>query len=256
MIKVNRDKNIGKVLLIVEGLSTEFYLLHRIFTRIFNYQFEKLDRMLKYGKFNEQEGIQSSVFVINTKESAISFIKDTDEFLESMFEKLIEEYQFPVDRAAIFYIFDRDVNSNTDTVLIRDLLRSLSSSRENNGFNRQGLLLLSYPSVESFVASNFIENTFNLSFGTGDELKRYLNDQKINQCKITEESIKSAVIEMDYALKQVGVTEYNLDHFSDTNLFIFNTQEEKYILYQNYRLLSLLCVILLDLGLIEVIDSE
>ncbi|CAH1201537.1 hypothetical protein PAECIP111893_01647 [Paenibacillus plantiphilus] len=256
MIKINKDKNIGKVLLIVEGLRTEFYLLHKIFTRIFNFQYEKLDRMLKYGKFNEQEGIQSSVFVINTKESAISFIKETDEFLDSMFEKLIEEYQFPVDRAAIFYVFDRDVKSNTDSVLIRDLIRSLSSSRENNGFFRQGLLLLSYPCVESFVASNFIENSFELSFETGDELKQYLNNQKINQSKITEDSIKMAVTEMENALKQLGVAEYSLDHFSDTNLFIFNLQEEHYIINQKYRLLSLLCLILLDLGLIEVIDFE
>lgn len=256
LIRINRDKNIGKVLLIVEGLHTEIYLLHKIFTRIFNFQFEKLDRMSKYGKYNEQEGIQSSVFVINTKESAISFIDETDEFLDSMFEKLIEDYQFPVDRAAIFYIFDRDVKSNTDPLFIRGLLRSLSSSREDNGFNRQGLLLLSYPSIESFVATNFIENSIELSFETGDELKYYLHDQKINQSKISEESIKRAVIEMEDALKKLGVTEYDLDHFSDTNLFIFNLQEEEYIVNGRFRLLSLLCILLLDLGLIDVINSE
>ncbi|GKU77347.1 hypothetical protein [Paenibacillus sp. L3-i20] len=173
-----------------------------------------------------------------------------------MFEKLIEEYHFPVDRAAIFYIFDRDVNSNTDPLFIRELIRSLSSSRENNGFSRQGLLLLSYPCVESFVASNFIENSFQLSFETGKELSKYLEDKKINQSKITEETVIRAVTEMELALKQLGVSQYDLDHFSDTNLFIFNHQEEQYILNQKYRLLSLICIILLDLGLIDIVNSK
>ncbi|WFR63304.1 hypothetical protein P9222_02560 [Paenibacillus amylolyticus] len=252
MIKINKDKNIGKVLLIVEGESTEFYLLHKIFTRIFSYQYEKMDRMMKYKKYNEQDGITSSIFVINARESAISTIVSQDEFLDEMFEKLIVEYKFPVDRAAIFYVFDRDVKSNTDPVLIRNLLRSLSSSRDSNDFDRQGLLLLSYPCIESFVASNFIEDTIQLSFETGKELKQHLDSLKINQSKITEESLLKAISEMMGAMEHVGVTEYSLDHFSDTNLFIFNQQEEHYLMNQGYKLMSLLCIILLDLGLVDI----
>ncbi|MGW9574172.1 hypothetical protein, partial [Paenibacillus terrae] len=61
-IKINKEKNIGKVLLIVEGLKTEFYLIHKLFTQIFDYQYESLNRMLKYKKSNSKEGIESSVF--------------------------------------------------------------------------------------------------------------------------------------------------------------------------------------------------
>jgi hypothetical protein len=254
-IIINKQKNIGKVLLIVEGLTTEFYLMHKIFTRVFDYQYEKLDRMLKYRKYNEKEGIQSSVFVINTEESAISFISDDNTFLNSMFEKLIEEYRFPVDRAAIFYVFDRDVKSNTDPKYIRELIRSLSSSRDDNGFSRQGLLILSYPCVESFVASNFIENSFQLLFGTGEDLKQFLHSQKINQSKITEETMIKAVLELEKAFQQIGVSEYDLDHFSDTSLFVFNLQEEQYRDSKKYHLLSLVCIILLDLGLIGIIEN-
>lgn len=256
MIRFNRDKNIGKVLLIVEGLDTEFYLLHRVFTRIFNFQFEKLNRMLKYQKFNPQENTQSSIFVINTKESALKFVNDADEFLDMMFETLIEKYKFPVDRAAIFYVFDRDVKSNTDPVHVRHLMRSLSNSRESNGFGMQGLFLMSYPAIESFVASNFIDNSFGLAFETGGELKAYLRDQKLNQCRINEDTLAKAVSEMHLALKKLGINEYNLDHFSDTNLFIFNQQEEYYLTNRKYKLISLVCIILLDLGLLEVDEGE
>lgn len=252
MIKINKDKNIGKVLLVVEGESTEFYLLHKIFTRVFSYQYEKMDRMMKYRKYNEQDGINSSIFVINTRESAISTIISQDEFLDEIFEKLIVEYKFPVDRAAIFYVFDRDVKSNTDPVLIRNLLRSLSSSRDSNDFDRQGLLLLSYPCVESFVASNFIEDAIQLSFETGKELKQYLHSVKINQSRITEGTLLKAISEMMGAMQHLGVTEYSLDQFSDTNLFIFNQQEEHYLMNQKYKLMSLLCIILLDLGLVDI----
>ena len=91
-IILNKEKNIGKVLLIVEGGHTEFYLLRKIFTQVFDFQYEKLDRMYKYKKFNKKEGIPSSVFVINTEESAITHIKDDNSFLNTMFEKLIGEY--------------------------------------------------------------------------------------------------------------------------------------------------------------------
>lgn len=252
LIRFNRDKNIGKVLLIVEGLDTEFYLMHRLFTRVFNFQFEKLNRMFKYQKSNPQENIQSSVFVINTKESALKFVNDADEFLDNMFETLIEKYNFPVDRAAIFYVFDRDVKSNTDPVHIRNLMRSLSSSRESNGFEMQGLFLMSYPAIESFVASNFIDNSFGLEFETGDELKTYLAANKVNQCRINDVTLSKAVSEMDSALKQLRIDDYNLDHFSDTNLFIFNQQEEYFLNHRKYRLISLVCMILLDLGLVEI----
>ncbi|WP_145333998.1 hypothetical protein [Paenibacillus xylanexedens] len=256
MIKINKDKNIGKVLLIVEGERTEFYLLRKIFTQIFDYQYEKMDRMRKYKKYNEKDGIHSSIFVINAKDPAISTIHTQEDFLDEIFEKLIVEYQFPVDRAAIFYVFDRDVRSNTDAVLIRNLLRNLSSSRDSNDFDRQGLLLLSYPSIESFVASNFMEDSFRLTFETGKELKQYLDSNRMNQSKITEQTLLKAVSEMLSGMQHLGVTEYSIDQFSDTNLFIFNQQEEFYITKQQYQLLSLLSMILLDLGLVEIIEGQ
>lgn len=62
----DKDKHIGKVLFIVEGIKTEINLLHKIFTRIFDYQYEKLDRLDKYKPYNKKENPLSSIFVINT----------------------------------------------------------------------------------------------------------------------------------------------------------------------------------------------
>ena len=51
-IKLNKDKNIGKVLFIVEGSKTEFYLLSKIFNKVFDYQYETIKRALPYEKYN------------------------------------------------------------------------------------------------------------------------------------------------------------------------------------------------------------
>ena len=45
-IKLNKNKRIGKVLFIVEGEKTEFLILRKIFTSIFDYQLEMEKRNL------------------------------------------------------------------------------------------------------------------------------------------------------------------------------------------------------------------
>ena len=219
---------------------------------MFDFQFEVYNRMEKYRKYNEKEDITSSIFVINTQESAISHIAN-DEYLDNIYNKLIEEYQFPVDRATIFYIFDRDVRSNTNREFIEKLILSLGNSRENKEFNRAGLFLLSYPCIESFVASNFIPNSFELEFEKGeDDLKNYLQTKKINQCKICEDSLKLAVKEMEKMFCEIGITEHDLDDFAPENLKVFNFQEQLYAEKSKYKLLSLLSIVLLDLGMVQI----
>lgn len=254
-ITLNKEKNIGKVLFVVEGLKTEFYLLHKIFTQIFDYEYEKLDRMDKYRKFNAKEGILSSIFVINTEESAIKYVDDDNEFLNRLFERLIDEYRFPVDRAAIYYLFDRDVKSNTDRSYIEQLIGDLSHSRDNNGFSRQGLLLLSYPAVESFIASNFIDDTVQLECEKGEEVKALLHQEGLNQSRIDERSLTKAVEEMEKAFAQIGVGRYDLDDFAPANLHVFHHQEQHYDQHGKYKLMSLLSIIFLDLGIIEIEEA-
>ena len=249
------NKRIGKVLFIVEGIKTEINILHKIFTNIFDYQYEKLDRLDRYRPYNRKENPLSSIFVINTEESNIKDIKDANGYLDDLFIRLINEYRFPVDKAAIYYIFDRDNKSNTDKVIIQELLYKLNNSRESNeDYDKQGLLLLSYPSVESFVATNYIKDSFEIGIDTGKELKQYLNARNINYQKINRDTFKLAAEEMDKSLKCMGITEYDLDDFRDTNLEIFDYQEHNYEKNKEYRIFSLVCLALIDLGLIIIED--
>lgn len=54
-VTLNKNKAIGKVLFIVEGGWTEPYILRRIFTTIFDYQFETILRDKGYKQYNSKD---------------------------------------------------------------------------------------------------------------------------------------------------------------------------------------------------------
>lgn len=257
MMKINfasSDKHIGRVLFIVEG-NDEIKILYRIFTKIFDYKYEKLDRYDKYKAYNTKDNPLSSIFVINTENSDIKNINDGNKYLDGLYIKLINEYGFPVNKAAIYYVFDRDKKSNTDNDLIKELILKLNNARESsNDFDMPGLLLLSWPSIESFTMSNYISDSFAINNGAdiGNNLKKLLNDKNISYQKINKDTLKLAVQEMYKALERLDLHEYDLDDFKDTNLKVFNYEEDCYKINKKYRLLSLLCIALIDLGLITI----
>lgn len=255
-IQLNKEKSIGKVLYIIEGAKTEPIVLHRIFCNIFDYQVETILRNKGYHKYNSKDNPFSQVFVINAEESNIKHIAKDNEFLNNLFKELIETYDFDVDNAAIYYLFDRDNQSNTDTTFINGLISELGNSRDNEGFNRQGLLLLSYPSIEAFTLSNFENDCFEKKFKLGKDLKQYLHACRYNQQHISEESILHAITEMFKAFDTMNITNLNIDSMEACNGEIFKHQENEYKKEELYNSLSLLSISLLDLGLIEIDETS
>ena len=251
-IVLNKDKSIGKVLYIVEGGKTEPYILHKLFTKVFDYQVEMIIRDKGYRKYNSKENATSQVFVINAEESNIKNIDKDNEFLDNLFRELIENYDFDIDNSAMFYLFDRDNQSNTDAAMIEKLIGTLTNSRENKNYLRQGLLLLSYPSIESFTLSNFRKDSFYEKFKTGTDLKTFLHSEKINHQNITEETLLSAAEEMYKAFSVMCIDNYDIDDFGDCNMDIFDYEENAFFKESLYHALSLACISLIDLGLIEV----
>lgn len=259
-IKLVKNKRIGRVLFIVEGLDDEFRILCKIFNNIFGYRFEKLDRNGQHWPKKPiiSDNNNSSVFAINSRESCITdIIRDgngNNDFLDNIYVKLINDYNFPVDNAAIYYIFDRDVESNPKES-VDELIYKLANSRDEiNSEYYKGLLLLSYPSIESFIASNYITNLYDLEYTLGKDIKKYLHNLRSGATiqNITEDTLKIAINEMLDSLEKIGVKEYDLDNFYKTNKAIFEAEEKNYQLTNRYKLISLICMSLLDLGLIEV----
>lgn len=253
-VQLNKGKSIGKVLYIVEGDSTEPYILQKIFTEIFDYQVERILRKAGYSVLNSKEIRTSQVFVINTEQSNIKYIDKDNEYLNNLFRELIEEYDFDVDNAAIYYLFDRDYRSNKNPEFIKMMLKVLQNARENESYDRQGLLLLSYPAIESFTLANFKEDSFDEKFALGKILKRHLHEQKFNQSNITDETLMFAIEEVFKAFNKMKLTNYDIDAFGDCNCDIFDFEENAFAMEKVYNVLSLVGISLIDLGLVEVIE--
>lgn len=84
------------------------------------------------------------------------------------------------------YIWDRDSNKYD---IVKKLLDKFHNSRDNE-FDMQGLLLLSYPSIESFIISCFEQNTMQIKI---DKIKKYLTMNKYNYSKIDEYKLLNAI---------------------------------------------------------------
>lgn len=261
--ELNKGKRIGQVLFIIEGLDTEANLIYRVFSKILGYQMERLYRNGNYRVFHRTDDPYSKITVINTAESNIKFIDKDDEFLNRMFDTLIEDYNFDLDNAAIYYIFDRDPKSNTDQAFIRNSIGKLSSSREINvDWGRQGMLLLSYPCIESFVGMNLLSNSleycWNRHVAIGEELKPALDQDGLIPNKINEATLIHCVEELYQSLDKIGL-ESTVDTFIDdpalfasNNRNVYDWQELIFDQKGQYGLLSLFIVALLDLGLIRI----
>lgn len=250
-MKIYKDKSIGRVLFIVEGARTEFSLFRRIFCDVLGYEYiEKRRNNAKF--FKNKNKSTSKVAVINTEGSNISSICDNNDYLDRIFEILISEYNFPVDNAAIYYIFDRDAKSNLNKQLIEKLIGQLKNAYENDNGERGGVLLLSYPSIEAYIVSNFIDDTYLMKFEIGDKVKEYITTQnKIIQLnKITAETIEKAANEMMKYFKSEEI-DFCIDNIGQMNEEVFKRQETEYNKQKAYNLVSLLSIAFIDLGIIE-----
>lgn len=120
-MKINKDKHIGRVLFIVEGSKSEFNLMRKIFCNILKYEYiEK--RRNRPDTFKSKNDSHSTIAVVNTQDSNIKDITDHSEYLDAVFELLQNEFHFPVDKSAIYYVFDRDPESNKDSKRIESYI--------------------------------------------------------------------------------------------------------------------------------------
>ncbi len=256
-MKINREKNIGHVIFFVEGVKTEFQYLRAIFERILGYQFHHVkggdsDIVLRKGVINP-----SAVLVLNTKGSFIASIEEKDEqtgddFFFDRQNRRLEGTGFRLNAARIYYIFDRDPKSNAPSDRIRDYLARFSDSLDN-GMDRAGMLLLSYPSVEAHLISHFLSME-GRTCPTGDKLKSVLGVLRDKEgcqfSKISKETLLHATAEfLAFYSRELGC-EFELDG-ENQGLAVFQHQEEFYQKEWRFKLFSQLVHALIDLGIIE-----
>lgn len=249
-IKLNKDKRIGKVLYLVEGEKDEVDLLKLIYKDILKYN------IVYYNKANNvaikervSNDLFSVVYIVPMENSAISKIKSSKDYLDNIYNKL-KMYDLHYDECAKYFIFDRDRTSNPSRIIKRNFSILKNSYDNDNEIN--GLLLLSYPSIEAFYYNC---NKLNKNFKNGKEIK---NDLKLNNRikKIDVDLLKNGVVfflNFIQSFNKNKFSNFNLDDLSTFNLELFNIEEN----YRNsndsklYFTLSTIFISLLDLGIFE-----
>lgn len=249
-LKINLKKNIGNVLMVVEGEEYEFEILKRIFCQILGYKYIEKKRYKTvfhdYNEFVMKGNEDSRVIVINARNSNISSINKDDKYLNNMYMAIYNNYGIDVNKIRTYFIWDRDPKSNNDEKIVRNLIKKFGNSMDN-GEEMNGLLLLSYPAIESYVISNFENDILRKEIG---HLKSYVKEKGYKAKNMNRDTIKLAVTLMHKVFKSFGIKNYSVDSFSKTSLKLFDKEEQCFKDGEKYRLLSLISIIFIDLGII------
>ena len=253
--KLNKDKNIGSVLYIVEGERREINLLGYIFKDILKYdEVIGIDRTGNERiKYISKENKNSKVFIINSEQSNIQSIANT-EFRDKQV-KILKQYddEFDYEDIPIYYIFDCDRINDKEVIenIIKTYVNAREPSEENKYDSIGGMVLLSYPAIESFVISNFEKEMykFHERFDFNEKtLKQYIGDNMYDNHKMSIDTLSNAFLELINSLEKIDVSKINLDNTKEFNTDIFSYEQS----VNNRYMLSLLLISFVDLGIIEI----
>lgn len=262
---INPKQCIGNVLFIVEGAKSEFAILKHIFTKIFNFSLIIKKRYKDtFEQYKSNNDNYSKIAIINTKESNIKFVgNDGEQYLDQLFETLINKYDFDVDNSSIFYLFDRDHQSNKDVTFIKSIITILRNPLDN-GNNKAGELLLSYPGIETYKLS-FLKDDIHLLNDTFppdkkivycNQLKNLIHKEGLGNIGIINQShIMHACNEfLNYLLYTANDFDIDkdLDDFSEKSIKIFDNQEKSFTTKGYYDFFSMLSLAFIQLGLINI----
>lgn len=130
-IKFNINKNVGKVLYIVEGEKREINLLGMIFKKVLGYK-EVITRS-RNGKekytYTNKENENSKIVIINSEKSNVASITNT-KFIDEQIETIKQyDLEFNYENCAIFYIFDND--RENDEKNIRKLIKMYTRTKRH-----------------------------------------------------------------------------------------------------------------------------
>ncbi|MFI3243099.1 MAG: hypothetical protein R3Y56_02460 [Akkermansia sp.] len=257
-MKLNRDKRVGNVLFFVEGEKDEFALLQRIFKDVLGY------RVLTKKKPSSQilvkgDNAINKVAIIKARSSSISSSQDA-EFIDTVYLELMSE-RFPVDKAAIFFLFDRDPLSNPASQDVRKYLELLQDPYDNGNddYTRAGMLLLSYPSIEAHLVSHFGVIPAE-QFGLGKELKAKMDLwRREYHCAVSSISpdtlLQATRSFIDFYERELG-EHFDIDEPTHRGLAVFDYEEEHYRTCGKYKLFSHLVQALIYLGVIVLDEDE
>ena len=247
-MKLNPNKRIGKVLYLVEGDVDEVDLLRHVFGSVFKYTVVSYD---KRGDsvtclFNPNDKY-SKVFIVPMKYSAISKIEKSIDYIEYIYSKL-KEYGLEKDECAKYLIFDRDKDSNSSQ-MFKHLFGVYKNSLDNE-LEINGLLLVSYPCIQSFLCQCFGDET---RLSSSELMKRYSANYAVKNIG-ENELLSGTQLMVRTVLNILNEPRFNIENLDDMesiNKTILEYQDNFMEKNNVFITLSMLFLSLIDLGIIE-----
>lgn len=248
-LKINKDKSIGEIVIVVEGESEEFRLLKYIFTNVLDYNYVTIKRnKIMRDEFRSKTNSNSTIIVANTSNSNIKTIMEDTDYQDKLYKLLKTEYKRNLKNTPIYIIWDRDYESNAEDTVIKSL-NTFRSAMDNDS-NMNGLLLLSYPCVESYELSNFDKQLYKKYFINSQEAKNLFKRERYSLTSINENTILNAVGNMHRSLSEIDIKEYDPSDFFKVNKKVFEYEKEYFETQNKIPAISLISVMLVDLGII------
>lgn len=248
-LKINKNKSIGEVIVVVEGNSEEFRLMKHIFNRILDYEYIPLKRTKGItDKLVSKQNPHNTVIVANTCNSNLKSIFEDSDYQEKLFELIRNDYKKNLNNVPIYILWDRDESSNDS----KDVERGLKTYRNSmdNDEEMNGILLLSYPCLESYEISNFNKQLYRKKFSTSEAAKREMSMKRYSLSNITENTLLNAAGNMHRSFLEYGITNYDPTDFYRINKLIYDEESSLFKESQCFKALSLITIMLVDLGII------
>ena len=247
-IKINSKKRIGEVIFVVEGRKTEPRIITDIFNKVLGFSILKVNSNNELIYLKKEADKYSKITIVVSKHPQIKKINDSKDFLDDIFKVLVS-YNLDPYNSAIYFIFDRDKDSNLYTDCL-DLISKLVSSRDNPDYNINGMLLLSYPCVEAIYCNM---NSDDKCFCSNKEIKKYVNENRYknieSKCLIDYANQFIKILNDEFSM---NMSDINLDNLYEFNNNIFLVEEDNFYKNKYFITLSLVIISLLDLGIIEI----
>lgn len=245
IMRVKHDKKIGRVIFIVEGDKDEAILLIALFSKALGYEVIRYDKRSKAAEHypDTRDDKDSQVYIVPAKHPSVQSIQTEEKYFDGVFESLKE---FGLNRytARTYYLFDRDRKSNRPNQILP--LIHLYGNSLDNGENTPGLFLLSYPSIEAYLADPAT------AYSSGKNIKEAICLSALKS--LSKEEIlrhgEDALLAIEKLIKRRWA-DSDLDNFAQMNEQIFNAEERLFSEQHTYQTLSLLSIALMDLGILE-----
>lgn len=248
-MKLNPNRRIGKVLYLVEGDVDEVEILEHVFNKVLKYTVvaydKRSDNVTCLVNPNDK---YSKVFIVPMKYSAVSKIESSNDYIDYVYHRL-KSFGLEKDECSKYLIFDRDNNSNSHETLAR-LFKVFKNSLDNE-LEINGLLLISYPCVQSFLCECFNDQT---RLSSSALMKQYTNRFNVSDIKETDllsgmetmmKTLLSIILQPSFNLEE-------LDDMESINAMVLEHQDEHLLKRHVYITLSMIFISFIDLGIIEI----